>query len=77
MSHTFMLFNTFYSGWTSISGIESDNEGGLSYKELPAERAEKLLKRMKDAHLDVHPVAQTFNIILDCVSYHILVLALL
>ncbi|KAL7537018.1 hypothetical protein ACHAXR_007541, partial [Thalassiosira sp. AJA248-18] len=60
-----IMFNCAITGWTNISGIESE-QGGMPSNVMPAERAEMLLQKMKDSQLDVHPVAQTFNIILDC-----------
>eukprot|EP00584_Thalassiosira_punctigera_P016355 CAMPEP_0172576154 /NCGR_PEP_ID=MMETSP1067-20121228/137578_1 /TAXON_ID=265564 ORGANISM="Thalassiosira punctigera, Strain Tpunct2005C2" /NCGR_SAMPLE_ID=MMETSP1067 /ASSEMBLY_ACC=CAM_ASM_000444 /LENGTH=1179 /DNA_ID=CAMNT_0013368817 /DNA_START=1300 /DNA_END=4836 /DNA_ORIENTATION=- len=60
-----IMFNCAITGWTNISGTENDQEG-LSGGEIPAERAEKLLRKMKDDRLDVPLVAQTFNIVLDC-----------
>ena len=56
-----------FEGWTNISGIKKEQEG-VSNNFIPAERAESLLRKMKDCKLDVQPVVQTFNIILDCVS---------
>jgi len=60
-----IMFNCAITGWTNISGIESGEEA-LSSNVIPAERAEMLLRKMKETQLNVHPVAQTFNIILDC-----------
>lgn len=53
-------------GWTNISGIESEH-GGVSSNQIPAVRAEILLQKMKSSQLNVQPVVQTFNQILDCV----------
>jgi len=55
------------SGWTNISGIES--EQGSTSKQIPAIRAELLLQKMKGSQLNIQPVVQTFNQILDCVSF--------
>ena len=64
-----IMFNCAIQGWTNISGSESE-QGWVSSNVVPAERAERLLRQMKDAS-DARPVAQTFNIILDCVSDHV------
>ena len=61
-----IMFNCAIQGWTNISGVESE-QGGVSSNVVPAERAERLLRQMKDTS-NARPVAQTFNIILDCVS---------
>ncbi|KAL9188124.1 hypothetical protein ACHAXT_006502 [Thalassiosira profunda] len=61
-----IMFNCAITGWTNISGVESERGG--SGDAIPAERAERLLHKMKDSELGVLAVfhAQTFNIILDC-----------
>jgi hypothetical protein len=53
-------------GWTNISGSESE-QGGSSTDQIPAIRAELLLHKMKGPQLNIQPVVQTFNHILDCV----------
>ena len=60
-----------FSGWANCSGTTEG--GGTTGAKFPAERAEILLQKMKKLRgnkpLDVHPVAQSFNIVLDCVSH--------
>jgi hypothetical protein len=55
-------------GWTNISGVE-DERGGGSRHDLPAERAEALLRKMEISGLEIQPGAHTYNHILDCVSF--------
>ena len=57
-----------FPGWTNISGVE-DERGGASRRDLPAERAEALLRKMENSRLEIQPGAHTYNHILDCVSF--------
>lgn len=61
----------FFSGWANISG-SYDNEDEALDDAIPAERAEMLLKRIEsfknNQSLDINPIVQTYNIVLDCVS---------
>jgi hypothetical protein len=63
-----LRFSFTFLGWTNISGIEAEQRGA-SRKDIPAERAELILKKMKDSRLDIQPGAYTYNHILDCVSF--------
>ena len=64
-----IMFNCAIQGWTNISGIEKE-QGSVRNNVIPAERAEQLLQKMlNDSNIDVRPGVQTFNIILDCVSF--------
>ena len=68
-----IMFNCAIQGWTNISGNESEQDGAVASDNIviPAERAERLLEKMRDPKNDVQPGIQTFNIIIDCVSDHI------
>jgi hypothetical protein len=61
-----VLFSSFSRclGWTNISGVEVEQRGVLRH-DIPAERAEALLRKMKDSRLEIQPCAH----ILDCVSF--------
>lgn len=65
-----VLFSPFSRcpGWTNISGVEVEQRG-VSRHDIPAERAEALLRKMKDLRLEIQPCAHTYNHILDCVSF--------
>ena len=57
---------TLAQGWAQCSSNEGDDGSrGL----IPAERAELLIHKLRtireDSTLDIHPMAQTFNIVLD------------
>jgi pentatricopeptide repeat protein len=58
-----IMYNCAIMGWTNVSGIENEQQG-IPRHDLPPERAEALLRRMKASNLDMG--AQTFNHILDC-----------
>lgn len=62
-----IMFNSAVSGWANCSGMKV--EGIASGAPIPAERAEMLLLKMKNMREEnIHPVSQTFNIVLDSVS---------
>ncbi|KAL3805973.1 hypothetical protein ACHAW5_006580 [Stephanodiscus triporus] len=63
-----IMFNCAITGWTNISGVEVEQRG-VSRHDIPAERAEALLRKMKDLRLEIEPCAHTYNHILDCVSF--------
>jgi len=69
MKPDIIVFNNVLSGWANISG-SYDNEDEALDDAIPAERAETLLKRIdsfkNNQSLDINPIVQTYNIVLDC-----------
>ncbi|KAL3788273.1 hypothetical protein HJC23_011905 [Cyclotella cryptica] len=61
-----IMFNCAILGWAHCS---SSNDGDHTRGKIPAERAEMLLQKLRTLRenntLDIHPMAQTFNIVLD------------